>query len=165
MRLSPVKFTKRHGLLTKFQIDITLFLYLAFYFMSTSQNLNGGGLRMIIYTNYYNNTKFKISELSKWGRGESSEIEETGARTGKSFMGDTASQLDFDKIWRVKSECKEQTDERQEFRATGSNAQRGSVGNKEGVESSTARSGWAAEALGGKLVDLISSIFSYGLPR
>ena len=65
----------------------------------------------------------------------------------------------------MKSECKEQTDERQEFRATGSNAQRGSVGNKEGVESSTARSGWAAEALGGKLVDLISSIFSYGLPR
>ena len=38
---------------------------------------------------------------------------ETGARTGKSFMDDTASKLDFDKIWQVKSKCKEQTDERQ----------------------------------------------------
>ena len=28
-------------------------------------------------------------------------------------MDDTASKLDFDKIWQVKSECKEQTDERQ----------------------------------------------------
>ena len=38
---------------------------------------------------------------------------ETGAGIGKSFMDDTAPKLDFDKIWQVKSKCKEQNDERQ----------------------------------------------------